>query len=479
MKAAVLDNDTCYRALLSRDARFDGVFYIAVASTKIYCRTICRVKTPLRKNCTFYQTAAEAEAAGYRPCLRCRPELAPGNSSMDAVGRLAQLAMQRIEAGALKDASIADLADDFGVTDRHLRRVMQNELGVSPVEIAQTQRLHLAKRLLTDTALPITNVAYASGFASLRRFNALFKERYRLEPRRFRQTAGDAQQSDAFACTLSYRPPLAWSDLLEFLRARAVAGVEVVTATAYQRTVGIGKHRGVVSVSHAAEKNQLKVELSAALIPVLVPVLARLKKVFDLDAGPRPPVLVLRGAGGGRRLARCRPRGRARPSRPRSSGTTRSRSRIEPVYSPGPPPSHVSSSTTTRGPATGTLTRVWTLRHEELRAVGTTVLPASTWVSRPSGRREEKVTIRYRSQIPDPDLGEASGAPESDDEGWEDEDTAAAEGEAGGAAGAEEAGDAASPEAPAAPVAPTPAKIPAQFMLDGAGLSARGDLCRR
>lgn len=287
MKAAAFDNDTCYRAMLSRDARFDGIFYIAVASTKIYCRTICRVKTPLRKNCTFYHTAAEAEAAGYRPCLRCRPELAPGNSSMDAVSRLAQLAMQRIEAGALTGASITDLADDFGVTDRHLRRVMQNELGVSPVEIAQTQRLHLAKRLLTDTALPITNVAYASGFASLRRFNALFKERYRLEPRRFRQTAGDAQQSDVFACTLSYRPPLAWPDLLEFLRARAVAGVEVVTPTAYQRTIGIGKHRGVVSVSHAAEKNQLKVELDAALIPVLVPLLARLKKVFDLDAEPQ------------------------------------------------------------------------------------------------------------------------------------------------------------------------------------------------
>ena len=146
-----LNSDNCYKATLSRDARFDGAFYIAVSSTKIYCRTVCRVKTPLRKNCTFYTTAAEAEAAGYRPCLRCRPELAPGNSSMDAVSRLAQLAMQRIEAGALAGASIADLADEFGVSDRHLRRVMQNELGVSPVEIAQTQRLHLAKRLLTDT----------------------------------------------------------------------------------------------------------------------------------------------------------------------------------------------------------------------------------------------------------------------------------------------------------------------------------------
>ncbi|MFO1471657.1 MAG: DNA-3-methyladenine glycosylase 2 [Turneriella sp.] len=282
----MLDSDNCYKATLSRDARFDGVFYIAVASTKIYCRTVCRVKTPLKKNCTFYPTAAEAEAAGYRPCLRCRPELAPGNSSMDAVGRLAKLAMQRIEAGALSGASIADLADEFGVTDRHLRRVMQNELGVSPVEVAQTQRLHLAKRLLTDTVLPITDVAYASGFASLRRFNALFKERYRLEPRRFRQNENVAAQSDVFVCTLSYRPPLAWNELLAFLSARAVAGVEVVAQNTYSRTVGIGKHRGVVSVSSVPERNQLRVELSAALIPVLVPVLARIKKVFDLDADP-------------------------------------------------------------------------------------------------------------------------------------------------------------------------------------------------
>lgn len=281
-----LNTTNCYRALLSRDARFDGVFYIAVSSTKIYCRTICRVKTPLRKNCTFFTHAAAAEAAGYRPCLRCRPELAPGNSSMDAVSRLANLAMQRIEAGALAGASITDLADEFGVTDRHLRRVLSHELGVSPVEIAQTQRLHLAKRLLTDTQLPITDVAYASGFASLRRFNALFKERYRLEPRRFRQTAGQSQQSDVLTCSLSYRPPLAWDDLLNFLRLRAVAGVEVVMGNSYSRTVGIDRFRGIVTVSHIAQKSQLRVELSAQLVPVLVPMLARLKKLFDLNAEP-------------------------------------------------------------------------------------------------------------------------------------------------------------------------------------------------
>ncbi|MBL8033196.1 MAG: DNA-3-methyladenine glycosylase 2 [Leptospiraceae bacterium] len=282
----MLNADTCYRAVVSRDARFDGAFFIAVSSTRIYCRTVCRVKTPLRKNCTFYPTAAAAEAAGYRPCLRCRPELAPGNSSMDAVSRLARLAMQRIEAGALSDASIAELADEFGVTDRHLRRVLVHELGVSPVEIAQTRRLHLAKQLLTDTTMPVTDIAYASGFASVRRFNALFKERYRLKPGALRQKKHIAHGADLLRCPLSYRPPLDWPSLLAFLAARAVQGVEMVHGDTYARTVAIDNHRGVVTVANAPEKNQLIVSLSPSLLPALVPVLFSLRRLFDLDADP-------------------------------------------------------------------------------------------------------------------------------------------------------------------------------------------------
>lgn len=281
-----LSDDGCYRAVLSRDARFDGVFYIAVASTKIYCRTICRVKTPLRKNCTFFATAAAAEEAGYRPCMRCRPELAPGNSQMDAVSRLARLAFQRIDEGALTRASVADLADEFGVSDRHLRRVLESELGVSPIELAQTQRLHLTKRLLTDTDLPVTDIAYASGFQSLRRFNTLFKERYRLQPKKFRATLRAKHEGDFIFCELGFRPPLAWHALLEFLRLRAVHGVEHVDASSYQRTVAWEKARGTVIVSHSAEKNALVAKLSGSLLPVLVPVLARLKKLFDLSADP-------------------------------------------------------------------------------------------------------------------------------------------------------------------------------------------------
>src|SRR5437870_539748 len=165
---------TCYPALTARDARFDGVFFVGVASTGIYCRTVCTAKKPRPDRCAFFPSAASAERAGYRPCLRCRPELAPGNARIDAVSRLAALAASRIEDGALTDSSLSVLAEDLGVSDRHLRRAILAEFGVSPVELAQTQRLLLAKRLLTDTSLSITEVAFASGFGSLRRFNALF-----------------------------------------------------------------------------------------------------------------------------------------------------------------------------------------------------------------------------------------------------------------------------------------------------------------
>jgi AraC family transcriptional regulator of adaptative response / DNA-3-methyladenine glycosylase II len=171
----VLEAATCYRAMRSRDARFDGRFFVAVSSTRIYCRPVCTVKPPKRENCRFYPSAAAAELAGYRPCLRCRPELAPGNASIDATSRLAQAAASLIEDGTLNGAGVDALAGRLGITDRHLRRAFGAEFGVSPVEFAQTQRLLLAKRLLTDTRLPVTEIALASGFNSVRRFNALFR----------------------------------------------------------------------------------------------------------------------------------------------------------------------------------------------------------------------------------------------------------------------------------------------------------------
>ena len=205
-----LDSKTCYRALKARDARFDGRFFVAVSSTRIYCRPVCTVRPPRRENCRFYPSAAAAEAGGYRPCLRCRPELAPGNASVDAISRLAQAAASIMEHRVLEEEGLETVAARLGITDRHLRRAFGAEFGVSPVEFAQTQRLLLAKRLLTDTMLPVTEVAFASGFRSLRRFNALFKERYRLQPSRLRRHVHGATPSaaaDVLNFELSFRRP--------------------------------------------------------------------------------------------------------------------------------------------------------------------------------------------------------------------------------------------------------------------------------
>ncbi len=282
-----MNADRCYQALLTHDARFDGRFFVGVASTEIYCRPVCPARTPRRQNCAFFPSAAAAEKAGFRPCMRCRPELAPGNARVDASGRLASAAASRIEEGALSGRGVEDLAAELGVTDRHLRRVVLSELGVSPIELAQTQRLLLAKRLLTDTRLPVIEVAYASGFASVRRFNALFRSRYRLSPRTLRRTQGAAEPEAVLACELAYRPPLAWEPLLAFLGRRAIAGVEAVEGGRYLRTVSLGGHRGWIAVGHTKRRNTLQAELSTSLAPVLPAVLARVKRLFDLAADPR------------------------------------------------------------------------------------------------------------------------------------------------------------------------------------------------
>ena len=224
-----LDPEACYRALRTHDPRFDGRFFVGVSSTRIYCRPVCTVRLPRRENCHFFASAAAAEVDGYRPCLRCRPELAPGNASVDAIARLAQGAVDLIENGALDDGGIEHLSARVGVTSRHLRRIFDAEFGVSPIEYAQTQRLLLAKRLLTDTALPVTEVALASGFASVRRFNALFKARYRMAPGRLRDARGGRALPSALAFELAFRPPYDWDAMLAFLGGRAIDGVETVT----------------------------------------------------------------------------------------------------------------------------------------------------------------------------------------------------------------------------------------------------------
>jgi AraC family transcriptional regulator, regulatory protein of adaptative response / DNA-3-methyladenine glycosylase II len=289
-----LDPQTCYRALIARDARFDGRFFVAVSSTRIYCRPICTVRPPRRENCRFYRSAAAAESGGYRPCLRCRPELAPGNASVDAISRLAQAAATMIEDRALDDDGLDAIAARLGVTERHLRRAFGAEFGVAPVQYAQTQRLLLAKRLLTDTALPVTEIAYASGFGSVRRFNTLFKQRYRLQPaqlrRHMRDEAARTEPVDVLQFELSFRPPYDWNAVSTFLGARAIPGVESVEGDRYRRTVrvqaGGTEHRGWIDIGMSPRKPALRIAISASLAKAVPPVLSRVKSLMDLACHP-------------------------------------------------------------------------------------------------------------------------------------------------------------------------------------------------
>ncbi len=292
-----LDPDSCYRAIRARDPRFDGRFFVGVSSTGIYCRPVCTVKMPKRENCSFFSSAAAAESHGYRPCLRCRPELAPGNASIDARHRIAQAAASLIEDGVLNEIGTDGIADRLGVTGRHLRRVFHGEFGVAPIAFAQTQRLLMAKRLLTDTTLPITEVAYAAGFGSLSRFDALFKERYRVSPSRLRKTPTPSAPPDALTFELSFRPPYDWRSLIEFLRARSINAVEDVEASSYRRIVRIAQngrpHAGWVEIAPHPRKPVLRAAVSASLVKVLPALLSRVKHLMDLSCNPAEVAEVL------------------------------------------------------------------------------------------------------------------------------------------------------------------------------------------
>jgi AraC family transcriptional regulator of adaptative response / DNA-3-methyladenine glycosylase II len=286
-----LDGAVAYSALTSRDPRFDGVFFVGVTSTSVYCRPICPARTPKQTNCRFFATAEAAEKESFRPCLRCRPELAPGNAPIDDAHRIAQLLAHRIEEGLADDgAGLEDIASQFELSSRQLRRIVQKELGVSPIELMQTRRLLLAKQLLTETQLPITEIAFASGFSSLRRFNDAFGSRYRMPPSKLRKRAvGQAEEisaTDTSTLQLIYRAPYDWDSVLQFLKARTIKEVEWVTDEAYYRTVRISKHKGWIAVRHVPEKRALTVEFTHSLTPILPALLGRLRNLFDLNARP-------------------------------------------------------------------------------------------------------------------------------------------------------------------------------------------------
>ena len=288
----VLDSASCYQALATHDRRFDGRFFVGVRTTGIYCRPVCGVRLPRRENCRFFMSAAAAEAGGYRPCLRCRPELAPGLASVDASARFAQAAVRLIEEGVLEHGGVDALAARIGVTSRHLRRIFDAEFGVSPLEYAQTQRLLLAKRLLTDTSLPVVDVAFASGFKSLRRFNALFRARYRMAPTRLRRAAAPRALPGVMRFELAYRPPFDWDALLAFLAARAIPDVEHVDRRRYVRTLAIphrgGTAEGSIVVTHAPHHHAIRLDVSPGLACVVPAVIGKVRHAFDLGCDPAP-----------------------------------------------------------------------------------------------------------------------------------------------------------------------------------------------
>lgn len=289
-----LQPDAAYLALKARDPRFDGRLFVGVTSTGIYCRPVCRVRTPKPENCRFYPNAASAECDGFRPCLRCRPELAPGLSLMDSSEVLAQHAARMLEAAARhgSTASLPAIATQLGVTDRHLRRIFAQAHGVTPIDYLNTQRLLLAKQLLTDTDLPVTQVALASGFASVRRFNAAFAERYRLKPSDLRRQRGPAGErpADALVLRLGYRPPYDVDGVLRFFGARCVQGVEAVEGLELRRTLALPHEgqvlRGWIAMRLQPERNEVQVRIAPVLAPLVGSVLQRVRQGLDLDADP-------------------------------------------------------------------------------------------------------------------------------------------------------------------------------------------------
>lgn len=284
--STALDRAVCYRALAAKDARFDGVFFTGVKTTGIYCRPVCTAKTPRESSCQFFSTAAAAEAAGFRPCLRCRPELAPYALQQN----LAHAVWQRIAAGALNDGDVERLAHEVGLSSRQLRRVLLQHFGVTPIELAQTQRLLFAKKLLQETNLAMADIAYAAGFGSVRRFNALFAQRYGIAPTSIRRAVPKADDGarDALTLRLAYRPPFHWQRILHYFAIRGVPAVEAVQAgcDAYLRSVRIGDASGWLRVTHLPQRQQLEVEVAPSLSPVLMPLLTQVRAQFDLDANP-------------------------------------------------------------------------------------------------------------------------------------------------------------------------------------------------
>jgi AraC family transcriptional regulator of adaptative response / DNA-3-methyladenine glycosylase II len=299
-----LDHRVCDRARRSRDARFDGRFFIGVTSTGVYCRPICPARAPKDEHVRYFPTAAAAEAAGFRPCLRCRPEASPGTPAWLGTSGLVSRALRLISEGAVRgpeghghvrdnaeaDAGVEALADRLGVTGRHLRRLFLQHLGATPLDVALTRRTHFAKKLLDETRLAMREVALAAGFRSLRRFNSEVRRIYRRTPTELRRLARQHVVADpeCYRLRLSYRPPYDWDAVLDFLRARATPGVEQVEDGHYRRTIQIDGTYGAIDVSRPGSNTVHALDLSVRFPDprVLLRIVERVRRVFDLGADP-------------------------------------------------------------------------------------------------------------------------------------------------------------------------------------------------
>ncbi len=283
-----LDHDACYRAICLRDARFDGRLFIGVKTTGIYCRPICPARTPRSENVIFFPTAAAAQEAGFRPCLRCRPETAPDLGAWRGSSNTVSRALALIELGALDEADVATLAGRLGVGERQLRRLFREHLGASPIAVAQTRRVLLAKQLIHETRLPMAEIAFASGFGSIRRFNETFRTLFGRPPGALRRS-GEADVSAGprgeVRLLLRYQPPYDWDAMLSFLAARAIPGVEHVAGREWQRSIEIDGDQGTVSV-RPHESHALSAAICFPKLTALPVIIGRLRRVFDLAADP-------------------------------------------------------------------------------------------------------------------------------------------------------------------------------------------------
>jgi AraC family transcriptional regulator, regulatory protein of adaptative response / DNA-3-methyladenine glycosylase II len=282
-----LDHESCYQAMLARDARYDGLFFICVKTTGIYCRPICPARHPRPENCVFVASAAAAQEAGFRPCLRCRPESSPDLGAWRGASATVSRAMALIEDGALDAGDVAALADRLGVGERQLRRLFRVHIGASPVTVAQTRRVLLAKQLIHQTSLSMTEVALASGFGSVRRFNETFQQLYDRPPIELRRHSAPAKSSaPGITLLLPYRPPYDWPGMLEFLRLRAIPGLEVVSERSYARVIEVDGAAGAIEVTDVPNKSALRATVRFPRLELLPRIIARIRRCFDLGADP-------------------------------------------------------------------------------------------------------------------------------------------------------------------------------------------------